>query len=117
MNEAIIDSDYDSQNENIDELSQILENVWNDSSLKRWIKNIKLGVEVGISIGGTVISHLTGEENGFLKTLGFAVGTRLLNKKIDNLSEKMVKFFSTPYQNNIYDFKKNYEKRIQRINR
>jgi len=112
LNEGIVTNHPDIINKNREEFSQILDNVWNDPSVPRQIKNLKRGLPMSIAAMGTAVSAFTGGIEGFLAGLGFSVGTEFLKAEIEGLSERIVKFFSRSYQANVYDFKKKYKHRI-----
>lgn len=111
LNEAIVSNSPNILNTNVQELSEILDNVWNDPTVPRRIKNIRR-VPIAIAALGPAISAFSGGLEGFLAGLGFTVGAKFLDVEIKGLSEKIAKFFSRSYQANIYDFKKKYKGRI-----
>ena len=112
LNDAIVTKHPDIVNKSIEEFSEILDNVWNDSTIPRQIKNLKRGLPVSIAAIGTAVSAFTGGIEGFLAGLGFSVGAKFLDAEIEGLSERLVKFLARSYQANVYDFKKKYKNRI-----
>lgn len=114
LNEAIIANNPDIVNKNTEELSEILDNVWNDSTIPKRVKNLKRGVPMSIAAIGSAVSAFTGSIEGFLAGLGFSVGAKFLDIEIEGLSERLVKFFARSYQANVYDFKKKYKGKIAR---
>ena len=114
LNEAIVTNHPEIVNKNTEELSEILDNVWNDPTIPRQVKNLKRGVPMSIAAIGSAVSAFTGGLEGFLAGLGFSVGAKFLDVEIEGLSERLVKFFARNYQANIYDFKKKYKGKIAR---
>lgn len=112
LNSAIAANHSDIVNKSSEALSEILDNVWNDPTIPRQIKNVKRGVPISIAAIGSAVSALTGGLEGFLAGLGFSVGSKFLDFGIERLAEKLVKFFARSYQANVYDFKKKYKGKI-----
>jgi hypothetical protein len=112
LNEAIVANHPDIVSKSADDLSEILDNVWNDPTIPRQIKNLKRGLPISIAAIGSAVSAFTGGFGGFLAGLGFSVGAKFLDVEIKGLSERLVKFFARSYQANVYDFKKKYKNRI-----
>jgi len=121
LNEAIVTNHPDIVNKNSEELSEILDNVWNDKTIPKRIGNIKVGVPVSIAAIGGVAGGLMGGlagagTGGFLAELGFKIGEKAVEKffntKGTGLSEKLAKLRTKSYQANVYDFKKKYKHRI-----
>lgn len=112
LNEAIVTNHPDIINKSTEELSEILDNVWNDPAIPRQIKNVKRGLPISIAAIGSAVSAFTGGLEGFLAGLGFSVGAKFLDVEIEGLAERLVKFFARSYQANVYDFKKKYKHRI-----
>jgi hypothetical protein len=112
LNEAIITNHPDIVNKSAEELSEILDNVWNDPTIPKQVKNLRRGVPMSIAAIGTAVSAFTGNLEGFLAGLGFSVGAKFLDIEIEGLSERLVKFFARSHQANIYDFKKKYKDKI-----
>lgn len=112
LNLAILDNHPDLVEKNVGELSEILDNVWNDETIPKRIKGLKIGIPVMFAaIGSTLSMALDGFEGLFAK-LGFAVTEKLLANSLQDLDSKISKKFSKNYQVNIYDFKKKYENNI-----
>jgi len=114
LNDAIVTNHPDVVNKSAEELSEILDNVWNDQAVPRQIKNLERGLPISIAAIGTAVSAFTGGIEGFLAGLGFSVGAKFLEASIEGLSEKIARFFARSYQANVYDFKEKYKDRIVR---
>ncbi len=114
MNDAIVTNHPDIVKKNAEDLSGILDNVWNDKTIPKQIKDIRTGVPISIAAIGSAASAFTGGLEGFLAGLGFSVGAKFLDVEIEGLAETVVKFFARSYQANVYDFKKKYKDRITR---
>ena len=121
LNAAIVTNHPDIVNKSAEELSEILDDVWNDKTIPKRIKNIKIGVPVSIAAIGGVVGALVGGlagvgTGGFLAELGFKVAERAVDKffsiKGEGISEKLAKLRTKSYQANIYGFKKKYKDRI-----
>ena len=112
LNEAIVNNHPYLVNKSVGELSEILDNIWNDPTIPRRIKNLKRGLPISMAAIGTAVSAFTGGLEGFLAGLGFSVGSKFLDVEIEEMSERIVKFFARSHQANVYDFKKKYESKI-----
>ena len=109
LNEAVVSNNPDTVNKSAEELSEILDNVWNDPEIPKLVKNLRRGVPISIAAIGTALSAFTGGLEGFLAGLGFSVGTKFLDAEIKGLSERIAKWLTRSYQANVYDFKKKYK--------
>ena len=121
LNDAITTNHPDVVNKNAEDLSEILDNVWNDKTISKRVENIKIGVPISIAAIGSVAGGLTGGPagvgtGGFLAGLGFKVAEKAVEKffgvKGEGLSEKLAKLRAKSYQANVYDFKKKYKGKI-----
>jgi hypothetical protein len=121
LNEAIITNGADLVFKSAKELSEILDNVWNDKAISHRIKNIEIGVPVSIAAVGGIVAGLPGLlAGGFLSELGFKVvekatekyAEKLFSVKGEGLTERLAKLRTKSYQANVYDFKKKYKGRI-----
>ncbi|MCJ7633275.1 hypothetical protein MUP77_12900 [Candidatus Bathyarchaeota archaeon] len=119
LNEGIVTNHPDIVAKNTDELSEILDNVWNDKTIPNRIKNIEIGVPVSIAAIGGIVAGLSGLfAGGFLSELGYKVvekatekyAEKLFGVKEEGLTERLAKLRTKSYQANIYDFKKKYNK-------
>lgn len=113
LNEAIVTNHPDIVNKSAEEFSEILDNVWNDPTIPRRMKNLKRGIPISVAAIGSAVSAFTGGLEGFLAGLGFGVGAKYLDVEIEGISENLAKFFSRSYQANVYDFKKEYKAKIR----
>ena len=112
LNEAILKNHPDIVEKNSAALSEILDNVWNDKTIPRRIKGLKIGLPFSLAAIGEIAAGPLGGIGGLLVGLGFDVINRFLEANTEGLDEKISKMFSRSYQINIYDFKKKYEGRI-----
>jgi hypothetical protein len=108
LNEAIVNSDFDLISDNSKALSEVLDNVWTDSTLTSRIKNLKRGIKISVGAIGPAIGFLAGDWEGFLLGLGFHVGASFIDVDLDGIAEKVAKVNSKSYQANVYDFQKKY---------
>lgn len=121
LNEAIVTNHPDIVYENVEGLSEILDNIWNDQIIQKRIENIKIGVPISVAAIGGVAGGLVGGiagvgTGGFLAELGFKVAEKTVEKfyniKGEGISERLAKLRTKSYQANIYDFKKMYKGKI-----
>lgn len=86
------------------DLSEILDNVWNDADkIKTSSFGVSYGVSVSIGLVGDLATGLPG--TGLLTGLGFQVIDRFWGEKNEPISEKFTKFFYPNHLVTIYDFK------------
>lgn len=118
LNKAILANRPDLLDARIEELSEILDNVWDDKSIPRRIENINIGVPIIIAAIGSIAGALLGSTpgavtGGLLAELGFKIGEKaapkFFSEKAEGLSERIAKLRTKSYQANIYDFKKKYK--------
>ena len=124
INDAVVSNSPDVLKENASDLSTILDNVWNDKTIPKRIKGLKIGVPLSFavlgSLAGTVaggpLGASVGAGAGFLAGVGFQVADKALDIGGDLISEKISrKLPSKSYQMNIYDFKEKYRTRLARL--
>lgn len=122
LNKAIVSNCPDIVNTRAEELSEILQNAWDDQTIPKRIKNLKIGMPISIAAIGAVAGGLLGGiqgmgAGGFLSELGYKVVEKSIDKfvalKGENLSEKLAKLRTRSFQANIYDFKKKYKSQIR----
>jgi hypothetical protein len=115
LNEAIVTNHPDIASKSAEELSEILDNIWNDKTISKRIENIKIGVPISIAAIGGIVAGLPGLfASGFLSELGFKVvektaekyAEKLFGVKGEGLTERLAKLRTKSYQANVYDFKK-----------
>jgi hypothetical protein len=122
LNEAITKNNPDLVDSEAHNMSEILENVWNDTTIPNRIEGIRVGVPVSVAAIGSVAGAVTSGPAGalvgaavgnFLTKIGIAVGQKTIEKLFDqkagSLTEKIAKIGTENYQANIYDFKKRYK--------
>ena len=115
LNEAIVTNHLETVASNAEELSKILDNIWQDQTIPNRIKNIEVGIPILIAALGGVFGGVSGLfAGGFLSTLGLKVAEKAAEKfyseKALNVTERMAKWRTKSYQANVYDFKKKYNK-------
>lgn len=66
LNEAITTNHPDIVNKSTEELSEILDNVWNDPEIPKLVKNLRRGIPMSIAAIGTAVSAFAGGLEGFL---------------------------------------------------
>ena len=113
MNEGIVTNHPDIVDKNAEELSEILDNIWNDKTLPRRVKGLQAGIPISMAAIGSVAAGPIGAMGGFLAGLGYSVADRFIDLGTERLSEKLAKLKTKSYQANIYDFKKKYEGRTE----
>lgn len=112
MNKAIAENHPDIVNKKTEELSQILDNVWNDKAVPRRIKGLQIGIPLSMAAIGSVAAGPIGTAGGFLAGLGYSVADKFIDLGTEGLSERLAKLKTKSYQANIYDFKKKYKAKI-----
>ena len=108
LNEAIVQNHPDVVNKSAKEISEILDNVWNDKTIPRRVIGLQIGIPLSIAAIGSVAAGPIGAAGGFLAGLGFDVLSKSLDVGAEGLSEKLAKLRTKSYQANVYDFKKKY---------
>ena len=104
LNDAIVDKNDTLILQKNDELSEILDNIWADSSIK---KNATL-CNYGIEITSGMIGYGLGGMPGLLGSMGIGIFDQTKSKYLDQFSELIAKKIASPYMATIYDFKKKY---------
>lgn len=91
------------------DISEILDNVWNDADkIKLDSEGISFGASLGIGLVGELAAGLPGGV-GLLAGLGISQAVdRFWGIKSESISEKIAKFVSPNYLVSIYDFKKKH---------
>jgi len=112
LNEAIATNHPDMINKSKEELSEILDNIWNDPEILRRVKGLKIAIPVSLAAIGSIAAGPVGAASGFLAGLGFDVAKTSIDIGAEGLSEKLAKLRAKSYQANIYDFKNKYKTRI-----
>jgi len=122
LNEAITTNHPDIVERKTSELSEILDNIWDDQTIPKRIEGIKVGLPLSIAaIGGVAGGLLAGQSGmgtgGFLAGLGFKIAEKAADKifgvKGEGITEKLAKLGIKSYQANVYDFKKKYKHQIK----
>ena len=112
LNNAIATNNPDIVNKNVEELSRILDNVWNDKTIPRKIKGLQIGIPLSMAAIGSVVAGPIGTAGGFLAGLGYSVADTFIDLGTERLSERLAKLKTKSYQANVYDFKKKYKGKI-----
>lgn len=114
LNEAILENDHDIILKNVEDISEILNTVWEDKTLPKRIRNIRIGMPLIIGAVGTIATNPLVGLIGLLAGLGIDAGSGILEANTEGLSEKTAKLFSRNHQINIYEFQKKYKQNIVR---
>jgi len=112
LNKAIVANDPDIVNKSTGELSEILDNVWNDKTIPRKVKGVQIGIPLSMAAIGSVAAGPIGAAGGFLAGLGYSVADKFIDLETEGLSERLAKLKTKSYQANVYDFKQKYKHRI-----
>lgn len=104
LNDAVIAKEPKLIIEKANELSTILDNVWNDKKIQNLTKAVKLYMNISIAVGGFLIAGRT----GLLAALGVEIMKEIADSQVGSISEKIVKKIARPYYSSIYDFKEKY---------
>lgn len=112
LNKAIVENHPDIVNKKTEELSQILDNVWNDKTVPRRIKGLQIGIPISMGALGSVAAGPIGMAGGLLAGLGYSVADKFIDLGTEGLSERLAKLKTRSYQANIYEFKKKYKSKV-----
>jgi hypothetical protein len=104
LNAAVIDRNDSSIIQKRDEMGEILDNVWEDTTIQSSITGFRYGIDMTCGIVGHAITPGTGFLAFVLPELINATNSRYL----DQFSEFIAKKIAYPYMATIYDFKKKY---------
>lgn len=113
LNEAITTNHPDIVNKSAEEISEILDNVWNDPTIPRRVKGLRFGIPISIAAIGSIAAGPIGGLGGFLAGLGFELLSSSIDIEAEGLSQKLAKLRTKSYQANIYDLKKKYKSLIR----
>jgi len=94
---------------NVSEINTVLDNIWNDFTIKNKLFSTKFGISFGLAVVGNMAGGLPGLGGGLLVGLGLNVVDKYVSIKSDSVSEKIVKHFSSNHLCAIFDFKKKYD--------
>lgn len=112
LNDGILTTNPDLLKTSVNDLNEILNNVWDDKTIPRLIRGLEVGITLSIAAIGYIVAGPIGAIGGFLAELGFEVASELIDVGKKDFSEKVVKLRMRNYQSNVYDFKKKYKNRI-----
>jgi len=112
LNEAIVTNHPEIVNKSAKELSEILDNVWNDKTIPRRVKGLQIGIPLSMAAIGCVAAGPVGATGGFLAGLGYSVADKFIDLETEGLSERIAKLKTKSYQANIYDFEQKYKAKI-----
>lgn len=108
LHEGVIESNPDIVcNKNI-ELSEILDNVWNNAKFENRIKGVNYGIPITTALVGTLAAGPVGGLGGFLSGLGVNVISEIIGVDQDSIAQKVAKKTVPNHIVNIFDFKKKY---------
>lgn len=113
LNEGVKKQNIDLINDNKNDLSAILDNVWAETEkIKR---NAKIA-RWSIGLGGGLSASLAGMGDvGILAGLGLSAAGEIRGLKSDSVSEKFSKLISPNYLVTLYDFKNKNENKMYKI--
>jgi len=112
LNKAIVENHHEIVNKSEKELSEILDNVWNDKTIPRRVKGLQIGIPLLMAAIGSVAAGPIGTMGGFLAGLGLNVAHKLIDLETQGLSESLAKLKTKSYQVNIYDFQQKYKYKL-----
>lgn len=108
LHEGVIKSNPDMVCKKNIELSEILDNVWNDAKLEKRIKGVNYGIPISTALIGTLAAGPVGGVEGLLSGLGVNVISEIIGVDQDSIAEKIAKKTVPNQIVNIFDFKKKY---------
>jgi len=112
LNEGIVTNHPEIIDKSAEELSEILDNVWNDKTMPHRVKGLQIGIPLSMAAIGSVAAGPIGAAGGFLAGLGYSVTDKFIDLRTEGLSERLAKLKTKSYQANIYDFKEKYKHNI-----
>jgi hypothetical protein len=104
LNDAIVNKNDTLILQKKDELGEILDNVWMNSSIKRNATVCSYGIDVTCGI----IGYSLGGMPGLIGSIGLGIADQTKSKYLDQFSELIAKKIAQPYMATIFDFKKKY---------
>jgi hypothetical protein len=104
LNEAIVDKNETLILQKKDDLGEIMDNIWADSSIKRNATLCNYGIDVTCGMMGYGLGGMP----GLLGSMGLSIFDKTKSKYLDQFSELIAKRIASPYMATIYDFKKKY---------
>lgn len=108
LNQGIISHDPSRIVEDTEELSTIIDNIWNDSTIPKRVTRLRVGIPLIMAAVGSVAAGPIGTAGGLLAGLGYNVLDKSVDLETEGLSERLAKRTAKSYQANIYDFKRKY---------
>ena len=112
LNEATVTNHPDIVEMSIEALSEILDNFWNDKTIPRRIKGLRIGIPLSMAVLGSVAAGFIGAAGGLLAGLGYSVADKFIDLETEGLSERLAKLKTKSYQANIYAFRKKFKAKI-----
>jgi hypothetical protein len=111
LQQAARAEDYSEIKSESEQLSEILENIWNDTSkIGSRVNLIRAGIPLSIALLGEVAAGPIGAvTGGLLAKLGYEVLEKFMEMKTDSISEKIAKYSAPNYLVNVFNFKKRYD--------
>lgn len=110
LNEALHRRSFDLVEAKSEDLSVILENVWNDAKeLAKTATILRYGIPIDLAAIGAAVGMIggpLGAATGFLAGLGFGIVKETIKVGAGPLSEKIAKFGEPNYISSIFDFQK-----------
>jgi hypothetical protein len=110
LNEGLHRKNFDLVNAKSEDISVILENVWNDANkLSRASTILRYGIPLDLAVIGAAIGMTSGPIGtaaGFLAGLGFGVAEETIKVGVGSLSDKIAKFGEPSHISSIFDFQK-----------
>ncbi|TQD27920.1 hypothetical protein [Methanolobus vulcani] len=104
LNEGVKRNKTDIIEEKSGDMSEILENVWNDSrKITRRADGIKFGISLSLGLIGGVAEGVLG--SGLLASLGLKLSDTIIDMQNNTVNEKIAKSVSPNHLVSIYDFK------------
>lgn len=104
LNDAVIDRDNSSTIRLNNELGEILDNVWEDTTVKSNATAYRFGIDAVCGVVGNVITP----GSGLLASIIPEIVNETNSCYLDHFSEWIAKKIATPYMATIFDFKKKY---------
>jgi hypothetical protein len=114
LNEGVRKNNIDVLESKKEDMSEILDNVWNDTKrIKQKADGIKFGVSLSLGLIGGLAEGLLG--TGVMAGLGYAASNTVWGMQDDSISENVAKKVSPNHLVSIYDFQTKHDLIEERI--
>jgi len=108
LNTGVKLNNADLINKTKQDISEIIDNIWDDANIKSKKFFTKMTLSMGIAIIGELAGKIISPGLGILASLGFNLVDELISEKSESISTKITKLFIPNHLCVVYDFKNKY---------